>query len=69
MAADTDSLLTLGEVMERTALARPTIYRWARQGAFPAPCKCGASSRWSAREVSAWIAARLEARSVEAVAR
>ena len=57
-----DRLLTLLEVMGRTGLARPTIYKWAALGTFPKPCKCGRASRWSEQEIVDWIAARLDSR-------
>lgn len=65
---DTDSLGTLGEVMGRTKLARPTIYKWEKLGKFPRRVKCGAASRWSMNEVSAWIEARKAERDAGATA-
>lgn len=58
MSAEIDSLDPLPEVMRVTGLARPTIYKFIRSGAFPSPVKCGTASRWSRSEIQGWIAAR-----------
>jgi prophage regulatory protein len=57
-----DTLLRLRDVMKQTSLSRATIYRLIALGAFPAPLKCGFSSRWSALEISAFIRVRKAAR-------
>ena len=54
-----DRFLTRAEVERRTGMARSTLYRAMRSGAFPAPFRVGPSAvRWSEREIEAWAAAR-----------
>jgi prophage regulatory protein len=55
-------LIRLPEVMERTGLARPTIYRAASRGQFPKPVKFGSATSWVAQEVDSWIRARMAER-------
>ena len=58
-----DTLLTIDEVAERTRLSKPTIYKLIRQGDFPRQLRlCANKVAWLEREVSAWVAARAEAR-------
>jgi len=58
-----DRLIALPEVIENVGYGKTTIYRWIKLGTFPPPCHPGgASSRWSAAEVRAWIRARLAER-------
>jgi len=60
---DADTLLTIDEVAERTRLSKPTIYKLIRQGDFPRQLRlCANKVAWLEREVSAWVAARAEAR-------
>jgi len=60
---DADTLLTIEEVAERTRLSKPTIYKLIRQGDFPRQLRlCANKVAWLEREVSAWVAARAEAR-------
>lgn len=51
-------LLPLSEVMGRVGLRKTAIYDMIRGGAFPKPCKLGATSRWVESEVDAWIKER-----------
>lgn len=53
-----DRLLRLADVMDRVGLSFATIYRKIRAGDFPAPIHIGRASRWSAREIEAWIEAQ-----------
>ena len=58
-----DTLLTIEEVVERTRLSKPTVYKLIRQGDFPRQLRlCANKVAWLEREVSDWIAARAEAR-------
>lgn len=60
---DADTLLTIEEVAVRTRLSKPTIYKLIRQGGFPRQLRlCANKVAWLEREVSAWVAARAEAR-------
>ena len=50
------------EVLRRTQLSRAKLYELIGQGAFPAPVSLGARLRvWPLHDVSAWIAARIDA--------
>jgi prophage regulatory protein len=52
-----DRLLPLRRVIELCGIRKTTIYRLIRQGRFPKAYKPGGhASRWSERELSAWLA-------------
>lgn len=52
-----DRLIRLAEVIEIVGYCKAMIYRKIRAGTFPRPYKPGgASSRWSLREVTDWVA-------------
>lgn len=58
-----DRLLKLPEVIDRVGLGKTMIYRKMRAGSFPQACKLGGcSTRWSEREVQAWVAEQLASR-------
>ena len=58
-----DTLLTIEEVVERTRLSKPTVYKLIRQGDFSRQLRlCANKVAWLEREVADWIAARAEAR-------
>lgn len=60
-------VLRLPEVERRTGLARPTIYRRAKEGTFPKPIRLGGnSSGWVESEISAWLSDRVAARDAQA---
>ena len=54
-------LLRKSEVLEMVGVSYPTIWRWVRDGKFPAPRTIGATTakdgvvRWVESEVRAWI--------------
>ncbi len=51
-----ERFLKLTEVCRRVGLGKSMIYDMIRQGRFPRPYKLSLSaSRWSEREVVAWI--------------
>ena len=51
-----DRLLPLDAVMQIAGIGKTMIYRLMRDGKFPKSCKPGgASTRWSEREVKAWL--------------
>lgn len=51
-----DRLLPLDAVMQVAGIGKTMIYRKMREGTFPMCCKPGgASTRWSEREVYAWL--------------
>ncbi|MGT2515645.1 helix-turn-helix transcriptional regulator [Sphingomonas panni] len=58
-----DRLVPLAEVKAVAGLGKSMIYRLMRAGNFPRACKAGGNAtRWSVREVEAWVAARLAGR-------
>jgi prophage regulatory protein len=55
-------LLRRPAVTERTGLPKSTLYAMMKEGSFPKPRKLSANIvAWSEAEVSAWVAARLQA--------
>ena len=50
------------EVERRLGVTASTIYRWIREGHFPAPVKLGVGPsgrvRWRAADVDGWLDAR-----------
>lgn len=59
----THQILRLPEVVNRTGVPRSTLYAKVAEGEFPTPIKLGQRSvGWSAAEVEAWIADRIEER-------
>ena len=60
---ESDRLLRINQVIETVGLSQAMIYRLIKQKRFPQPCKPGGvSSRWSEREIQAWVVAALAAR-------
>lgn len=57
LAADPgDRLIRLDEVQRRVGLGKTMIYRLIQESRFPAPYKLSPfASRWSEREIVAWI--------------
>lgn len=57
VAADSgDRLIRLDEVKRRVGLGKTMIYRLIQESRFPAPYKLSPfASRWSEREIVAWI--------------
>lgn len=61
--AANDRLIPLPEVMSIIGYGKTIIYRWVREGDFPAPCHPGGgSSRWSEAEVRQWKSEQLARR-------
>jgi len=51
-----DRFIKLDDVKRRVGLGKSMIYRLISEGKFPAPYKLSPlASRWSDREVTAWI--------------
>lgn len=49
-------MVKLDEVKRRVGLGKSMIYRLIQEGEFPVPYKISpAASRWSDREIAAWI--------------
>jgi predicted DNA-binding transcriptional regulator AlpA len=53
-----EQLITQKQVIDLVGLSRMTLYRYRREGIFPAPAKLrNGGLRWRASAVQAWIAA------------
>jgi prophage regulatory protein len=51
-----DCFIKLDEVKRRVGIGKSMIYRLIQEGKFPAPYKISPfASRWSDREITAWI--------------
>lgn len=62
-----DRLLCLDEVKAIAGLGKSMIYRKMRAGTFPKACKAGGTStRWSERELHAWVSDQLAQRPAHA---
>ena len=49
-------ILTVQEVMRRTGLSRPTIYRYINKGIFPAQVRRGAANvGWRSDEIERYV--------------
>ena len=58
-------LISVIEAGRRTSLSRTTMWRLARQGAFPAPIKItDGRSAYVEAEISDWVEARMAARNM-----
>jgi prophage regulatory protein len=58
-----DRLLPIDAVMQIAGIGKTMIYQKMRAGTFPKSCSPGgASTRWSEREVRAWLAEVLASR-------
>jgi prophage regulatory protein len=56
-------ILRLPDVVTRTGLSAPTIYRQVRSGAFPKPVSLSSQAvGWPAHEITAWIEQRIAER-------
>lgn len=66
-----ERLLRIKDVMQRTGLSRPTLYRKMHEpkeagGGFPRPVKLGQRvSAWPEYEVQAWIATQVARRAAK----
>jgi prophage regulatory protein len=49
-------LLSKPEVIDRTGVTFPTIWKWMREGKFPRARELGGKSCWLESEVNDWIA-------------
>ncbi|MEX0603838.1 MAG: helix-turn-helix domain-containing protein [Marinobacter sp.] len=46
-------------ISERYEVSRQTVWRWVREGKFPAPLKLGPNcTRWKLSDVEAWEASK-----------
>lgn len=59
-------VLRLKDVIEKTGLARSTIYKYVDAGTFPKPIPLGGRSvGWVDAEVHQWITERIENRDIQ----
>ncbi len=61
-------LIRLPEVLTRTGLSRPSIYRSMSAGQFPKSTRFGRATFWASHEVDGWIRSRLSERVESAAA-
>lgn len=55
----TDRIIRQPEILAALCVSRATLWRWAKNGNFPAPVKLGRNSvGWRASEVSEWLEKR-----------
>jgi prophage regulatory protein len=60
MQTNTERLLPLPAVMERTSLKRASLYAAIDRGEFPKPVRIGANRvAWPESVISAWIAEKI----------
>lgn len=57
---------TDNQIAARFAVSRQTIWRWTRDGDFPAPVKLVGSTRWRIADVEQWEASHQPAAAVGA---
>ncbi|AOJ70296.1 phage transcriptional regulator AlpA [Burkholderia pseudomallei] len=56
-------LLRLVGVLDTVGVKKTTLYRWIREGKFPAPVQLGARSvGWRATDVQQWVESRQSTR-------
>lgn len=54
-----DRMIRIAEVLRTTGVSTATLYRWIKDGHFPAPVKLGPNSvAWRASVVRDWIDSR-----------
>ncbi|MFS8150151.1 helix-turn-helix transcriptional regulator [Halomonas sp. 86] len=60
-------LIRIKDVMERTGLARSTIYKYINLGQFPQPIKLGTRAvAWVESEIDTWINDSIKRRNEDA---
>jgi excisionase family DNA binding protein len=55
-----DRAIAISEVLHRVGCGRSRLYIMIRAGEFPGPTKFGRQSRWSERQLDAWLADRFK---------
>lgn len=59
-------LIRIKDVMDRTGLARSTVYKYISEGRFPRPIKLGSRAvAWVESEIESWIQNSIERRDGE----
>ncbi len=62
-------LLSARDLRKALGVSAGTVYRWMKEGAFPAQIHIGSLARWRRADVDAWIRARVEDRARHDVTR
>ncbi len=57
-----DQLLTVHAAAAKISMSVSWLYQAVQQGKFPRPIRLGGASRWSSREIDAWIYEQRESR-------
>ncbi len=52
-----ESYLKPSEVAEKVRISRSSLFRWVREGRFPAPIKLGKRVLWAESEVETFLSA------------
>ncbi|WP_201745005.1 helix-turn-helix transcriptional regulator [Aidingimonas lacisalsi] len=61
-------LIRIKDVMDRTGLARSTVYKYINEGKFPKPIKLGTRAvAWVEDEIDTWIQESIERRDIDSV--
>jgi excisionase family DNA binding protein len=68
-ALDDRLLLSARDLRKALGVSAGTLYRWMKEGAFPAQIHIGSLARWRRADVDAWIRARAEDRARQHAAR
>jgi prophage regulatory protein len=69
IAVDDRLLLSARDLRKALGVNASTLYRWMKEGAFPAQIHVGSLARWRRADVDAWIRARAEDRAQQDAAR
>jgi excisionase family DNA binding protein len=59
-ALDDRLLLSARDLRKMLGVSTGTLYRWTKEGAFPAQIHIGSLARWRRADVDAWIRARCD---------
>jgi prophage regulatory protein len=58
-----ETIIRIKELLIVLAVSRATLWRWIRDGAFPAPLRLGTFARgWKRSDIQAWIDSRVTTR-------
>lgn len=68
-ALDDRLLLSARDLRKALGVTPSTLYRWMKEGAFPAQIHVGSLARWRRADVDAWIGSRAENRARQDAAR
>jgi prophage regulatory protein len=69
IALDDRLLLSARDLRKALGVSAGTLYRWMKEGTFPAQIHIGSLARWQRTDVDAWIRSRAEDRALQDAAR